>query len=70
MPQLNKGGKFVFGLSMIGNHNEIQIPEQAIIEYSITKDNKIIIFTGVKATGLCVYTQAGRSRQLYQGNNN
>lgn len=55
MPQLNKGGKFVFGLSIIGNHNEIQIPEQAIIEYSITKDDKIIIFTGAKATGgFCV----------------
>ncbi len=59
MPQLNKGGKFVFGLSMIGNHNEIQIPEQAIIEYSITKDNKIIIFTGAKATGgFCVTSHA------------
>lgn len=46
MPQLNKGGKFVFGLSIIGNQNEIQIPEQAIIEYSITKNDKIIIFTG------------------------
>ena len=51
MPQLNKGGKSVFGLSMIGNHNEIQIPEQATIEYCITKDNEIIIFTGAKATG-------------------
>lgn len=55
MPQLNKGGKFVFGLSMIGNHNEIQIPEQAIIEYNITKEDKIIIFTGAKTTGgFCV----------------
>lgn len=51
MPQLNKGGKFVFGLSVIGDQNEMQIPEQAIREYNITKDDKIIIFTGANATG-------------------
>ena len=59
MPQLNKGGKFVFGLSMIGNNNEIQIPEQAIREYNITKEGKIIIFTGAKATGgFCITSHA------------
>lgn len=51
MPQLNKGGKFVFGLSIIGDQNKIQIPEQAIREYSIAKEGKIIIFTGANATG-------------------
>ena len=59
MPQLNKGGKFVFGLSIIGNQNKIQIPEQAILEYSITKDDNIIIFTGAKATGgFCITSHA------------
>ena len=51
MPQLNKGGKFVFGLSIIGVQNRIQIPTQALAEYDITKYGKIIIFTGAKATG-------------------
>lgn len=51
MPQLNKGGKFVFGLSIIGKQNGIQIPEQALTEYNITQDGKIIIFTGAKVTG-------------------
>ena len=59
MPQLNKGGKFVFGLSVIGDQNEMQIPEQAIREYNITKDDKIIIFTGSKATGgFCITSHA------------
>lgn len=55
MPQLNKGGKYVFGLSIIGNQNGIQIPEQALSEYNIAKKGKVIIFTGAKATGgFCV----------------
>lgn len=55
MPQLNKGGKYVFGLSIIGNQNRIQIPTQALTEYNITREGKIIIFTGAKVTGgFCV----------------
>lgn len=55
MPQLNKGGKFVFGISVIGNHNVIQIPEQALLEYGVEKEGKVIIFTGSKVTGgFCV----------------
>ena len=55
MPQLSKGGKYVFGLSIIGMQNEVQIPEQALAEYYITKESKIILFTGAKATGgFCV----------------
>jgi len=51
MPQLNKGGKYVFGLSEIKNDYTIQIPEQAIIEYNIVMDKKIIVFTGTEITG-------------------
>lgn len=40
MPQLNKGGKFVFGISVIGNHNVIQIPEQALLEYGVEKEGR------------------------------
>lgn len=55
MPQLNKGGKFVFGISVIGDHNGIRIPEQALKEYGVEKEGKIIIFTGSKVTGgFCV----------------
>jgi len=55
MPQLNKGGKFVFGLSKIKDDYTIQIPKPTIIEYDVTKDNKVIIFTGSAITGgFCV----------------
>lgn len=57
MPQLNKGGKFVFGLSVIQSNRTIHIPPQALSEYDATRDGKVIIFTGSKITGgFCVTT--------------
>ena len=37
MPQMNKGGKFIFGKSVIGENGAVQIPPQAIQEYRITR---------------------------------
>lgn len=57
MPQLNKGGKFVFGLSVIRPDLTIHIPPQALLEYGATRDGKVIIFTGSKITGVfCITT--------------
>lgn len=57
MPQLNKGGKFVFGLSVVRDDLTIHIPPQALSEYNATQDGKVIIFTGSKITGgFCVTT--------------
>lgn len=57
MPQLNKGGKFVFGLSFIQPDRTIHIPPQALSEYDAAKGGKVIIFTGSKITGgFCVTT--------------
>ena len=51
MPQMNKGGKFIFGRSVIGTDGSIQFPTQAIQEYHITAERKIFLFTGSKSTG-------------------
>lgn len=51
MPQLNKGGKYVFGISVIRPDLTIHIPPQALLEYGATRDGKVIIFTGSKITG-------------------
>ena len=37
MPQMNKGGKFIFGKSLIQEDGVLQFPEQAIQEYDITE---------------------------------
>ena len=57
MPQLNKGGKFVFGLSAIHPDLTIHLPPQILSEYDAARDGKVIIFTGSKITGgFCVTT--------------
>lgn len=57
MTQLNKGGKFVFGLSVIRPDLTIHFPPQVLSEYDATQDGKVIIFTGSKITGgFCVTT--------------
>ncbi len=46
MPQMNKGGKFIFGKSLIRNDGILQFPKQAIKEYDITAVGKVYLFTG------------------------
>ena len=58
MPQLNKGGKYVFGWSLIRNDGIIQFPQSVLDEYHLTNESRIIIFTGSKvAGGFCVTTE-------------
>ena len=39
MPQLNKGGKYVFGLSLINDDLTVQFPTQALEEYRVLSDD-------------------------------
>ena len=48
MPQMNKGGKFIFGKSLIRENGELQIPIQAVQEYNIAIEGKVYLFTGSK----------------------
>lgn len=41
MPQLNKGGKFVFGLSVIHENRSVQIPPQ--IWYDRRQDIEVFV---------------------------
>ena len=59
MPQMNKGGKFIFGKSLIREDGTIQLPAQAIDEYAITADGKVYLFTGSKSTGGFCVTRKG-----------
>ena len=59
MPQMNKGGKFIFGKSVIRNNGVIQFPEQAIREYNITAEGKVYLFSGSKSTGGFCVTRKG-----------
>lgn len=55
MPQMNKGGKFIFGKFLIRENGAIQFPEQVVQEYDIASEGKIYLLTGSKKTGgFCV----------------
>ena len=59
MPQMNKGGKFIFGKSLIRDGGTIQFPEQSIQEYDIASESKIYLITGSKKTGGFCVTRRG-----------
>ena len=51
MPQLAKGGKYVFGWSKIGQKGEVQIPAEAVKEYELKPGEKVILISGSKTSG-------------------
>ncbi len=51
MPQIVKGGKYVFGWSIIGNQGKIKIPLEAFQEYNLSLDKSAILFSGSKTSG-------------------
>ena len=51
MPQLVKGGKYIFGWSKIRPNGKIKIPEEASIEYKIAINENLILFNGSKKSG-------------------
>ena len=65
---MTKGGKFIFGLSIIKENGIVQFPKQAIEEYNITVDKKIYLFTGSKSTGGFCVTRKGLFEHSKIGN--
>ena len=59
MPQMNKGGKFIFGKSLIRENGVLQFPPQAVSEYDIASEGRIYLFTGSKSTGGFCVTRKG-----------
>lgn len=48
MPQMNKGGKYVFGMSVIHEDGSVRFPTQAVEEYHIADEGKVYLFTGTQ----------------------
>ena len=49
MPQLNKGGKYVFGWSKIADDRTVHFPPMVLTEYDLLEEQEIIIFTEQKS---------------------
>jgi len=51
MPQLVKGGKYVFGWTRINKDFKIRIPDETYDEYHFGETDKLIILSGSKSSG-------------------
>ncbi len=51
MPQIAKGGKYVYGWSKAGDRGRIVVPDEAIEEYNLRADENAILMSGSKRSG-------------------
>lgn len=51
MPQLVKGGKYIFGWTRINNDLKIRIPDETYDEYKLNETDKLVILSGSKSSG-------------------
>lgn len=51
MPQLAKGGKWVFGWVIVGPDKDVLIPTQAFQEYRFHQDTPVVFTLGSKRSG-------------------
>lgn len=51
MPQLVKGGKYVFGWTLVNNGLKVRIPDETFEEYKLIETDKLIILSGSKSSG-------------------
>ncbi len=59
MPQVTKGGKYIFGWSKIGDDLGIRFPQTAIDEYSMTSEGRVFLISGSKKTGGFIVSRKG-----------
>jgi hypothetical protein len=68
MPQLGKGGKIVFGWSVINTDCSVKIPDMAVNEYAIAAEGNVILISGSKPTGgFCVSKKSFLSQSAFAG---
>lgn len=67
MPQIRKGGKYIFGWSVIRENGELIFPPSAVKEYKLQDEKFIYIVSGSKQTGgFCVMPEPLLSRSKLQ----
>jgi bifunctional DNA-binding transcriptional regulator/antitoxin component of YhaV-PrlF toxin-antitoxin module len=51
VPQLVKGGKYVFGWSKVGPTGRIAVPKEAMAEYGLEEGDRVIVMSGSRRSG-------------------
>lgn len=68
MPQIAKGGKFVFGWSIINESGCVKIPEMTFNEYRLSISQNLILISGSKISGgFCVSNYALMKDSIMSG---
>lgn len=63
MPQMSKGGKYIFGWALIRENGQVIFPVPAVEEYKLHQEQYIYIVSGSKQTGgFCVMSEPLLSR--------
>ncbi len=63
MPQIAKGGKYVFAWSTIRDDGSIVLPAEAAAEYELADFEKVILISGSRSSGGMVVAKAERIAQ-------
>ncbi|MBN1453981.1 MAG: hypothetical protein JW963_23400 [Anaerolineales bacterium] len=53
MPQLVKGGKWVFGWTIVSSAGEVRIPPEAYAEYGFQSGEQVVFLPGSRRSGGC-----------------
>ncbi len=67
MPQLVKGGKYVFGWSLVRENGRIVVPPEALEEYGFTPGSRLLLIPGSKKSGGFSLTTYGKLMQTPVG---
>jgi len=59
MPQLVRGGKYVFGWSKVSDRGTIAIPPEAMDQYGLKEHDKVILMSGSRRSGGFAVTTPG-----------
>lgn len=50
MPQLERGGKYVFGWSVLRPDGSVPLPPEAVAEYALPEDGTVAVLSGSKTS--------------------
>jgi len=67
MPKLVKGGKYVFGWSLVRENGRVGVPPEALDVYGFTPGSRLLLIPGSKKSGGFSLTTYGKLRQTPVG---
>lgn len=67
MPRISKGGKHIFGWTAVSESGSVRIPDEAIREYRLRSEEKVILISGSKTSGGFCVSRKGLLKRSVMG---